>query len=83
MNFIKKWLLRVLVLIVFIVVLLLATDNSETVALTFLGMKSVSWPISWWMVCAFIVGLLLGLALNLVSNTILRLAARKTNPPAQ
>ena len=46
MTFIKKWLLRALLLLVFILVLLAASENSQAVALVFLDFSSPQWPVS-------------------------------------
>jgi lipopolysaccharide assembly protein A len=77
MTFIKKWSLRTLLLLVFIVVLLAASENSQAVALVFLDFKSPQWPVSWWMLVAFVIGLGFGLVLNTLTNTRLRLDARR------
>ena len=79
MNLIKKWLFRLVLLIVFVVALLAASDNSHEVPLTFLEYQSPEWPISWWMLAAFIVGVLFGTLLNTWSNTKLRVSVRKAN----
>ncbi len=77
MTFIKKWLLRALLLLVFILVLLAASENSQAVALVFLDFSSPQWPVSWWMLVAFVIGLGFGLLLNTLTNTRLRLDARR------
>ncbi len=76
MNLIKKWLFRALLLIAFVAALLLASDNSTEVPLTFLDYQTPEWPISWWMLSAFVVGVLFGTLLNTWSNTRLRMSAR-------
>ena len=82
MSAIKKLLTWILVLIVAAIALLAAADNSEAVALKFLDWESTALPVSWWMLAAFIIGVLFGLVLNLVSNTRLRLNARRANKEA-
>lgn len=79
MDLIKKWLLRIVILIVFFVALIAAADNSQEVALGFLGYETGQWPVSWWVLTAFVLGVLFGLLLNLLSNTRLRLDARKAS----
>jgi uncharacterized integral membrane protein len=79
MNLIKKWLFRLLVVLVFVVAMLAASDNSTEVPLTFLEYKTPEWPISWWMLSAFVFGVLFGTLLNTWSNTKLRINARSAN----
>lgn len=79
MNLIKKWLFRLLVVFVFVAALLAASDNSTEVPLTFLDYKTPDWPISWWMLSAFVIGVLFGTLLNTWSNTQLRMNARSAN----
>ena len=79
MNLIKKWLFRLLVVLVFVVAMLAASDNSTEVPLTFLEYKTPEWPISWWMLSAFVFGVLFGTLLNTWSNTRLRMNARSAN----
>jgi uncharacterized integral membrane protein len=79
MDLIKKWLLRIVIFIVFIAALIAASDNSQEVALGFLGYETAEWPVSWWVLTAFVLGVLFGLLLNFLSNTQLRLDARKAS----
>ncbi len=76
MTFIRKILFSVLLVCLFFVTLLAAVDNSDSVALKFLKWESPMWPISWWVLMAFVVGVLFGIALNFYSNTMSRLDAR-------
>ena len=75
-NFIRKALFSVLLLFLFIIALLASVDNSDPVALKFLNWQSPLWPVSLWILMAFVVGVLLGIALNFCSNMVLRLEAR-------
>lgn len=77
MNFLKKWTLRLLLVVVFLVALLAASDNSEMVRLTFLDFETPAWPVSWWMLLAFVLGVGFGLLLNAWSNIRLRYKARQ------
>ena len=79
MNLIKKWLFRLLVVLVFVAAMLAASDNSTEVPLTFLEYKTPEWPISWWMLSAFVIGVIFGTVLNTWSYTKLRLNARSAN----
>ena len=49
-------------------------NKAETAAADF---KSPQWPVSWWMLVAFVIGLGFGLVLNTLTNTRLRLDARR------
>ncbi len=83
MNFIKRTLFILLALVAFLVALLAAADNSDEVALKFLDFQSPVWPISWWMLTAFVIGVLFGTVLNLIANSRLRLNARRANKKAE
>jgi uncharacterized integral membrane protein len=82
-GFVKKVLFLFIALVAFLVVLLASADNSEEVALRFLEYESPVWPISWWMISAFVVGVVFGNLLNVVSNTRLRIEARSERKIAQ
>ncbi len=82
MAVLKKTIFMAVALVVFIIVLLVVADNSDEVTLKFLDYKSPVWPISWWMMLAFVVGLLFGFLLNLVSNTRLKMDVRAANKVA-
>lgn len=79
MNLIKRWLFRLLLLVIFVVALLAAADNSQQARLGFLGYQTPEWPLSWWMLTAFVVGVLFGVLLNTWSNARLRFKARQAN----
>ncbi|MBQ74741.1 MAG: hypothetical protein CMQ20_06915 [Gammaproteobacteria bacterium] len=83
MTLLKKWLFRLVLLGIFIVTLLLASDNSTEVPLTFLEYQTPVWPISWWMLSAFVTGVLFGTLLNTWSNTKLRIRARNAKRQAK
>ncbi|MBT3624285.1 MAG: LapA family protein [Gammaproteobacteria bacterium] len=82
MGFIKKTLFLFIALVAFLVALLAAADNSAEVALRFLEYETPVWPISWWMISAFVVGVIFGNLLNVVSNTRLRMDARRARKTA-
>jgi len=77
MILLKKWFFRLVMALVFILVLLAASENSSPVALTFLSLQSPEWPVAWWVLLAFVLGVLFGVVLNMVTNTRLKLDARK------
>lgn len=79
MNLVKKWSLRFVIFVVFIIALVAATDNSQEVALTFVGYQTPQAPLSWWVLAAFVAGVLFGMVINFFTNTRLRMAARKAN----
>ncbi|MBD3649357.1 MAG: LapA family protein [Pseudomonadales bacterium] len=82
MNFLKRWALRLLLVVVFLVALLAASDNSEMVSLSFLDWQTPPLPISWWMLLAFVIGTGFGLLLKTWSNTKLRYKARQAGKQA-
>ncbi|MBT4162325.1 MAG: LapA family protein [Gammaproteobacteria bacterium] len=82
MIFLRKTLFFILAIFLFVIALLAAADNSEAVSLKFIDWASPSWPISWWMLMAFVIGIFFGILLNLYSNTRLRLDARAANKNA-
>lgn len=79
MVFLKRMLFAIVALIVFVVALLAAADNSNEVALKFLEYETPVWPISWWVLLAFVLGTLFGNLLNIVANTRLRMNVRAAN----
>jgi uncharacterized integral membrane protein len=76
MNFVKKWLFRLFLLIVCIIAFLAASDNSSEVTLVFLDSETPMWPISWWILSGFVLGVGFGLMLNAFSTTRLKLELR-------
>ena len=76
MKLIKKWLFTLLLFVVFIIALVAASENSAEVSLSFLDYQTPAWPVSWWMLTAFVAGVLVGGLLNLFSNTRLRIRHR-------
>lgn len=57
MAWIKTQLFRLLLLVLFAALFLLATENSTSVALRFLSLRSPELPLSWWLVGVFLLGL--------------------------
>ena len=82
MAFLRKLLFLILALTVFVIALLAAADNSNEVALKFLDYQTPVWPVSWWMLAAFVFGVLFGSILNFVANTRLRMDVRAANKSA-
>ncbi len=79
MAWLKRWSLRLFILVIFVLALLAASDNSEAVALRFMDWETPQWPVSWWVLAAFVLGTLFGLLLNVVSNARLRMNIRSAN----
>ncbi len=69
MRLIKKWALLSLLFVVFIVAMVAASENSSPVSLSFLDYHTSEWPVSWWMLCAFVAGVLLTSILAMISRT--------------
>ena len=82
MTFIKKLLITLLAIVLFLLALLIGADNSGEVSLQFLEWRSGVLPISYWMLMAFVFGVLFGSIINLASNTRLRLDVRRANKVA-
>jgi putative membrane protein len=78
MNRIKKLLLGFLLVIVFFVALIGATDNSSTVPLVFLDYSTPALPISWWVLIAFVVGSGFGFLMSLGRNVRSKVTVIKT-----
>jgi uncharacterized integral membrane protein len=83
MAFLKKWSLRLLLLVVFVIVLVLATDNSQQVGLSFLGYQSFEGPLSWWVIGAFALGMIFSMTLNVMTTTRLKLDVRRARNSAE
>jgi len=79
MKMVKGLLFKLLAILVFFVALLAAADNSEEVSLSFLEYSTPQWPISYWVLSAFVCGVLFSSMINTWTNTRLRFAARKAN----
>jgi lipopolysaccharide assembly protein A len=82
MAVLKRWLFILVLVLVSLVALIAASYNNQEVPLRFLGYETAEWPISFWMFLAFVVGVLFGMLLNLVTNTRLRLDARRARKAA-
>jgi len=78
MHKIRKILLGILLLIVFLLALIGATDNSSAVSLAFLEYATPQWPIAWWVLLAFVVGTVFGYLMSLGRNVRSKVAVLKT-----
>ena len=79
MKIVKGLLFKLLAMLLFVIALLAAADNSEEVSLSFLEYATPLWPISYWVLSAFVCGVLFSSLINTWTNTRLRLEARKAN----
>ena len=79
MSFLRKALFSVFLVLFFLIALLASIDNSDAVALQFLSWRSPVWPLSWWMLLAFVLGMFLGVALSFYRNARLRFDVRNAN----
>jgi uncharacterized membrane protein YciS (DUF1049 family) len=83
MTSLKKLLLALLLAIVFILVLIGVTDNSSLVALTFIDYSTPQWPIAWWVLIAFAMGVLLGYLIGFGGNVKTRIEVMKSRRELQ
>lgn len=60
MNWIKGLLFRLTLMVLFIALFLLATENNRDVSLQLLSLRSPEAPLSWWLAGTLLLGILLG-----------------------
>jgi len=72
MHWVKSFIARLALLALGVVAFVLATENSDPVALRLLEFESEAWPISWWIVISFFVGVLVGQVLSSASRWLSR-----------
>jgi uncharacterized integral membrane protein len=72
MHWVKSFIARVALLALGVVAFVLATENSDPVVLRLLEFESEAWPISWWIVLSFFVGVLVGQVLSSASRWLSR-----------
>ena len=65
MGGLKRLITRFVLALLFIAVFILATENSDSVSLKLLHLKTEAWPVSWWIALSFFLGFLVG---QLISN---------------
>ena len=75
MGGLKRVITRIVLAFLIIAAFILATENSDDVALKLLHLETEAWPVSWWMVLSFFLGVLIG---QLISN-VNRWFARKSD----
>jgi uncharacterized integral membrane protein len=72
MHWVKSFIARLALLALGVVAFVLATENSDPVVLRLLEFESEAWPISWWIVLSFFVGVLVGQVLSSASGWLSR-----------
>ena len=72
MHWVKSFIARLALLALGVVAFVLATENSDPVALRLLEFESEAWPVSWWIVLSFFVGVLVGQVLSSASRWLSR-----------
>ena len=75
MGGLKRVITRIVLASLVIAAFVLATENSDAVSLKLLHLETEAWPVSWWMVLSFFLGVLTG---QLISN-VNRWVARKSD----
>ena len=75
MGGLKRVITRSVLAFLVIAAFILATENSDAVSLKLLHLETEAWPVSWWMVLSFFLGVLIG---QLISN-VNRWFARKSD----
>jgi len=75
MGGLKRVITRIVLAFLVIAAFILATENSDDVSLKLLHVETEAWPVSWWMVLSFFLGVLIG---QLISN-VNRWFARKSD----
>ena len=65
MGGLKRVITRIVLAFLVIAAFILATENSDDVSLKLLHLETEAWPVSWWMVLSFFLGVLIG---QLISN---------------
>ena len=79
MNYVKALIVKLVALILFVIVMVASSYNSDPVALVFLDWRTPEAAVSIWILAAFVSGIAVAMVYNLWANTQLRLAARKAN----
>jgi len=79
MKLINSLIFKLTVLLVIIIVLLAAVDNSQDVALKFLDFSTFELPLLGWVIIAFVSGIICASVVNMWTNTRLKLKIRSAN----
>ena len=65
MGGLKRVITRIVLAFLVTAAFILATENSDAVSLKLLHLETEAWPVSWWMVLSFFLGVSIG---QLISN---------------
>ena len=79
MGLFKRSLLRLFAGMLFVVVLVAASDNSDPVTLKFLDSETGALPVAWWLLGSFLAGWLLSSMFGYITTIGLRKQVRQTN----
>lgn len=79
MNLVKSLVVKTVALVLFLIVMVAASYNSDPVALVFLDWRTPELAVSVWILAAFVSGITVAIVYNTWANTRLRLVARKAN----
>ena len=79
MGLFKRSLLRLVAGILFVIVLVAASENSDPVTLKFLDLESGALPVAWWLLGSFLAGWLLSSMFGYITTIGLRKQVRQTN----
>ena len=79
MGLFKRSLLRLVAGILFVIVLVAASENSDPVTLKFLDLESRALPVAWWLLGSFLAGWLLSSMFGYTTTIGLRKQVRQTN----
>ena len=77
MAFFKKWFFRFLLILLSVLALLIAVENSSEVVITVLTYPIPSLPLSWLIIISFVFGFVIGSLLNVVYIARARLRTRE------
>ena len=77
MAFFKKWFFRFLLILLSVLALLIAVENSSEVVITVLTYPIPSLPLSWLIIAVFVFGFVIGSLLNVVYIARARLRTRE------
>ena len=83
MKWLRKGLMGLLLALVFLLAFFAAVDNNAEVALRFHHYATEPRPVSWWLLCAFLLGAAFAGLLNLGTRARLRREARQASRLAE
>ena len=72
MGGLKRVITRIVLAFLVIAAFILATENSDAVSLKLLHLETDAWPVSWWMVLSFFLGVSIGQLISSVNRWLTR-----------